>query len=220
MNTDCGIPDLGTPTSDLQPRCSALITPSAVILARKTPPAAPLRSRPCAASSNRHQANRAQVADSLARRLQGYGYAPKVARPQLRDIKPIDLRPMLRLYIDQIARLFPDASKAELWLLLAARRAILKTVPACHEHVKWGALSYQKPDPDGAVKGGICQLAHWRGKVLVGFIHGAFLPDPARLLQGTAKAKRTLPIPDAAFLKNRRFLDLLRASARFDPCDH
>ena len=127
---------------------------------------------------------------------------------------------MLRLYVDQIARLFPDASKAELRRLLSARRAILKSVPACHERVKWGALSYQKPDPDAAVKGGICQLYHWRGQVLVGFIHGAFLPDPARLLQGTAKAKRTLPIPDAAFLKDKRFLDLLRAAARFDPCDH
>ena len=127
---------------------------------------------------------------------------------------------MLRLYVDQIARLFPDASKAELRLLLAARRAILKTVPACHERVKWGAPSYQKPDPDAAVKGGICQLYHWRGQVLVGFIHGAFLPDPARLLQGTAKAKRVLPIPDAAFLKDKRFLDLLRAAAQFDPCDH
>ena len=125
---------------------------------------------------------------------------------------------MLRLYVDQIARLFPDATRAELRLLLAARRAILDAVPACHERVKWGALSYQKPDPDGAVKGGICQLCHWRGQVFVGFVHGAFLPDPARLLQGTAKAKRMLPIPDAAILKDRRFLDLLRASARFDPC--
>ena len=124
---------------------------------------------------------------------------------------------MLRLYVDQIARLFPDASKAELRRLLSARRAILKSVPACHERVKWGALSYQKPDPDAAVKGGICQLYHWRCQVLVCFIHGAFLPDPARLLQGTAKAKRTLPIPDAAFLKDKRFLDLLRAAARFDP---
>ena len=126
---------------------------------------------------------------------------------------------MLRLYVDQIARLFPNATQAELRLLLATRRAILKAVPACHERVKWGVLSYQKLDPDAAVKGGICQLYHGRGQVLVGFIHGAFLPDPARLLQGAAKAKRTLPIPDAAFLKDKRFLDLLRASARFDPCD-
>lgn len=125
---------------------------------------------------------------------------------------------MLRLFIDQIARLFPDATKAELRLLLAARRAILKAVPACDEYVKWGALSYQKRDPGGAIKGGICQLYHWRGQVLVGFVHGAFLPDPARLLQGTAKAKRTLPIPDAAFLMDRRFLDLLCAADRFDPC--
>ena len=125
---------------------------------------------------------------------------------------------MLRLYVEQIARLFPDATKAELRLLLATRRAILKTVPACNEFVKWGALSYQKPDPDGAIKGGICQLYPWRGQVLVGFVHGAFLSDPAHLLQGTAKAKRVLPIPSPAFLKDPRFLALLRASTRFDPC--
>ncbi len=125
---------------------------------------------------------------------------------------------MLRLYVDQIARLFPGATQAELRLLLATRRAILKTVPACHERVKWGALSYQKPDPDAAVKGGICQLYHWRGQVLVGFIHGAFLPDPAHLLQGAAKAKRVLPIPSPAFLKDPRFLALLRAAAKYDPC--
>ena len=125
---------------------------------------------------------------------------------------------MIRLYVEQIARLFPDATKAELRLLLATRRAILNTVPACHEFVKWGALSYQKPDPNGAIKGGICQLYFWRGQVLVGFVHGAFLPDPAQLLQGAAKAKRVLPIPSPAFLKDPRFLALLRASAQYDPC--
>ena len=124
----------------------------------------------------------------------------------------------LRLYTAQIARLYPDAAPAQLRLLLAARRVVLKIFPACNEYIKWGALSYQKPDPDGAIKGGICQLSIYRGQVLVGFIHGAFLPDPGKLLQGTAKAKRNLFVPDAAFLRDPRFLALLRASARFDPC--
>ena len=123
----------------------------------------------------------------------------------------------LRLYTARITRLYPGAAPAQLRLLLAARRVVLETFPACNEFVKWGALSYQKPDPDGAIKGGICQLYLHRGQVLAGFVHGAFLPDPAGLLRGSAKAKRTLVIPDAAFLEDPRFRALLRASARFDP---
>ena len=122
-----------------------------------------------------------------------------------------------RLYAARIARLFPDATKAQLRLLLAARRAVLEALPACEEHIKWGALSYQKPDPAGAVKGAICQLSSCKGRIMLGFVHGAFLPDPAGLLQGAAKAKRNLFVPDAGFLKDPRLLALLRAAARFDP---
>ena len=123
----------------------------------------------------------------------------------------------LRLYTAQIARHFPKATQAQLRLLLATRRAVLKTLPACNEFIKWDSLSYQKPDPDGAIKGGVCQLYLHQGQVLAGFVHGAFLPDPAGLLRGCAKAKRTLVIPGAAFLADPRFRALLRAAARFDP---
>ena len=124
----------------------------------------------------------------------------------------------LRLYTAQIVRLYPDATRALLRLLLATRRAVLKAVPDCNEFIKWGALSYQKPDPDRAIKGGVCQVSFYRGQVMIGFVHGAFLPDPAGMLQGAAKAKRNLFVPGPAFLKDPRLLALLRASARFDPC--
>ena len=124
-----------------------------------------------------------------------------------------------RLYTAQIARHFPKASTAQLRLLLATRRAVLQALPACSEFIKWDSLSYQKPDPVGAIKGGVCQISRRNGRVVIGFVHGAFLPDPGNLLQGTAKAKRFLPIPNAAFLKDPRLLDLLRASARFNPCN-
>ena len=123
----------------------------------------------------------------------------------------------LRLYTAQIARLFPDAAPAQLRLLRAARRVVLNTFPACNEFVKWGALSYQKPDPDGAIKGGVCQLSLRQNQVVIGFVHGVFLPDPGNLLTGTGKAKRFLHIPSPAFLKDPRLSALLRASTRFDP---
>ena len=123
----------------------------------------------------------------------------------------------LRLYTAQIARHFPKATQAQLRLLLATRRAVLKTLPACNEFIKWDSLSYQKPDPDGAIKGGVCQLSLRQNQVVIGFVHGAFLPDPGNLLTGTGKAKRFLPIPSPAFLKDPRLSALLRASTRFDP---
>ena len=122
----------------------------------------------------------------------------------------------LRLYTAQIARHFPQATKAQLRLLLATRRAVLKALPACSEFIKWDSLSYQKPDPDGAIKGGVCQISLRGGQVVIGFVHGAFLPDPAQLLVGSGKAKRFLPVPDAAFLKDKRLPALLRTSASFD----
>lgn len=123
----------------------------------------------------------------------------------------------LRLYTAQITRHFPKATTAQLRLLLATRRAVLKALPACNEFIKWDSLSYQKPDPDGAIKGGICQISLRTGQVVIGFVHGAFLPDPGKWLTGTGKAKRFLPIPSPAFLKDPRLSALLRASARFDP---
>lgn len=123
----------------------------------------------------------------------------------------------LRLYTAQIARHFPKATKAQMCLLLATRRAVLKALPDCNEFIKWDSLSCQKPDPDGAIKGGICQISLRNGQIVIGFVHGAFLPDPGNLLTGSGKAKRFLPIPSPAFLKDPRLSALLRASARFDP---
>ena len=123
----------------------------------------------------------------------------------------------LRLYTAQIARHFPTATQAQLQLLLATRRAVLKALPACNEFIKWDSLSYQKSDPDGAIKGGVCQISLRRGQVVIGFIHGAFLPDPGKLLAGTGKAKRFLPIPGAAFLKDPHLSAFLHAAAIFDP---
>ena len=102
-------------------------------------------------------------------------------------------------------------------LLLVTRRTVLKALPACNEFIKWDSLSYQKPDPDGAIKGGVCQISLRGGQVVIGFVHGAFLPDPGTLLTGTGKAKRFLPIPDVAFLKDPRLPALFRDSLRFDP---
>ena len=122
---------------------------------------------------------------------------------------------MLRLYTARVARHFPQATKAQMQLLLAVRRTVLKALPGCDEFIKWDSLSYQEPDPGGAIKGGVCQISLRGGQVVIGFVHGAGLPDPAGLLIGTGKAKRFLPIPNLDSLKDKRRVALLRAAAHF-----
>jgi hypothetical protein len=125
---------------------------------------------------------------------------------------------MKRLSTADIERHFGNAPGEQRQLLLSCRRELLRIVPRCNEHIKWDALSYQKPDPDGAVKGSICQLSIRNGQVMLGFVHGAFLPDPARMLKGTLKAKRLLAITEPHDMRDRRIVDLIKASYRFDPC--
>ena len=64
---------------------------------------------------------------------------------------------------------------------------------------------------------GICQIGIFPDHVRLGFIHGAFLPDPEGLLVGEPKYKKHLRIyrfEDAPWEYIRR---LIEASSRFDP---
>lgn len=51
----------------------------------------------------------------------------------------------------------------------------------------------------------------------LGFIHGAFLPDPAHLLKGSRKVKRYLKIPSYDLAHWEEIKVLLQASYEFDP---
>lgn len=102
-------------------------------------------------------------------------------------------------------------------IVLELRNIIASVAPDAVEVVRWGGLSYLHAGRGGVVSAGICQIGIEKDHVQLGFIHGAFLPDPYNLLQGTRKAKR--------FVKIERYEDapwddlkkLISASARFDP---
>ncbi len=69
----------------------------------------------------------------------------------------------------------------------------------------------------GPVSAGICQIGIFPDHVRLGFIHGAFLPDPENRLVGEPKYKKHLRIyhyEDAPWEYVRR---LIEASSRFDP---
>jgi len=79
-------------------------------------------------------------------------------------------------------------------LLLELRNLVFKVAPQACERVLWGGLSYHDPAIGGPVKGAICQLEIINEQVRIGFIHGAFLPDPAGLLAGDRKSKRFVQV--------------------------
>jgi hypothetical protein len=51
--------------------------------------------------------------------------------------------------------------------------------------------------------------------VYLSFIHGALLPDPDGLLQGTAKAKRLVEIRTSADIRRAAFAHLIRAAVAY-----
>jgi hypothetical protein len=98
------------------------------------------------------------------------------------------------------------------------REVVFSVAPTAMERLVWQELSYEKPR-GGAVKRGICQIGVRSGEVRLAFVHGAFLPDPAGLLQGSAKYKRFVPIRSDRDVQSPALRELIEASLRFEPGD-
>ena len=98
--------------------------------------------------------------------------------------------------------------------VLAMRRAVLAAAPGAAEAIKFHVLAYYH---DGAffksIGGNICMIEIKKNKVILSFIRGSDLPDPAGLLYGSGKHKRFVDIPDAAFTTRPEIAALIRAAA-------
>ena len=92
-----------------------------------------------------------------------------------------------------------------------ARRLLLKLLPAAEETV----------DPTAAVlsygygpgyRGMICTLLLSKSGVKIGFVNGAELPDPARLLEGSGKKHKYIQLKTASDLKRPGVKQLVEAA--------
>jgi hypothetical protein len=99
----------------------------------------------------------------------------------------------------------------------ALRRLVRQAAPETDETVLWGSLSYHRPNIGGRIKGAVCLITPRSDGVHLGFIHGAALSDPSRLLRGSSKAKRFVPIQRVQDIDREALSDLLRAAANYDP---
>ena len=102
-------------------------------------------------------------------------------------------------------------------IVLEIRNIVASVTPGATESQHSRGFSYYHKERGGPVSAGICQIGIFRDHIRLGFIHGAFLPDPQGLLVGEPKYKKHIRIysyeeADWDYLK-----DLITASSRFDP---
>jgi hypothetical protein len=102
-------------------------------------------------------------------------------------------------------------------IVTGLRSVVRKAVPGASESVLWGSLSYHIPELGGRVKGAVCMITPRGAEVELGFIHGALLPDPERLLSGDQKAKRVLRVQSLRDLPRQAVVTLIRAAREVRP---
>lgn len=102
-------------------------------------------------------------------------------------------------------------------IVLELRNIIASVASDAVEVVRWGGLSYFHAGRGGIVSAGICQIGIHENYVRLDFVHGAFIPDPHHLLEGTQKAKRFVKIQSYETAPWEQLKDLIVSSSKFDP---
>jgi hypothetical protein len=102
-------------------------------------------------------------------------------------------------------------------IVLELRNLVAQVAPGATEKTHSRGFSYYFQERGGPVSAGICQISIHSDHVRLGFIHGAFLPDPAGLLVGEPKYKKHLRLDSYASTDWDTCKALIAASAAFDP---
>ena len=102
-------------------------------------------------------------------------------------------------------------------IVFELRNIIATVTPAATEMILWKGISYYFKERGGPISAGICQINVLEDHVRLGFIHGAFLPDPKGLLEGDRKYKRFARLYSYESTPWDDLRDLIAASSHFDP---
>jgi len=102
-------------------------------------------------------------------------------------------------------------------IVLELRNIIASIAPDAREVVRWGGLSYFHEGCGGIISAGICQIGIHKDHVRLAVIHGAFIPDPRHLFEGTQKYKRYVRIESYDDAPWEALKVLITSASRFDP---
>lgn len=97
------------------------------------------------------------------------------------------------------------------------RDCVFTAFPQAWERPKMSGLAYFKEENSSPLKGMICHVAPAADRVEIGFIFGAFMPDPQGLLKGTQKAKRILTLRDYESVPWQALQNLIGEAVKVDP---
>lgn len=123
-----------------------------------------------------------------------------------------------RLTVDEIAHLIRNWPGELCDLAIELRDFVLEVAPEAAEKVAFHALCYYKPDqPYGVIGGNICLIGARDDCLQLGFIHGAFLPDPEQLLVGKGKSSRHVVIRGPSDIRRAPLRKLIRAAVAYQP---
>jgi hypothetical protein len=102
-------------------------------------------------------------------------------------------------------------------IVLELRNLVASVAPNATERQHSRGFSYYDKERGGPVSAGICQIGIYRDHVRLGFIHGAFLPNPQGLLVGEPKYKKHIRLYHYDEVPWEYLRMLIVASSRFDP---
>jgi hypothetical protein len=97
------------------------------------------------------------------------------------------------------------------------RNLIAEVAPQATEIILWRGLTYYDESRGGPISAGVCQIRIEKDNVQLAFTHGAFLPDPKHLLEGTRLAKRFVKLRSFEEAPWEDLKNLISASSAFDP---
>ena len=102
-------------------------------------------------------------------------------------------------------------------IVLEIRNIVVSVTPDATESQHIRGFSYYHKERGGPVSAGICQIGIFHDHIRLGFIHGAFLPDPDGLLVGEPKYKKHVRIYHYEGAPWEYLRQLIEASSSFDP---
>jgi hypothetical protein len=103
--------------------------------------------------------------------------------------------------------------------ILEIRNIVAGVCPRAVERLDRKGITYYDALRGGPVKAGICQILFNEDHLRLAFIHGACLPDPARLLEGETYPKRYVRLESYDKVPWDEITKLIGASAAFDPAN-
>ena len=112
-----------------------------------------------------------------------------------------------------LAHLPPDLRD----IVFELRSIIAAIAPTATETFHRKGLTYYHAERGGPVSAGLCQINWQADHIRLAFNHGAFLPDPKRLLRGDRVAKRYVKITSFDQAPWADLQALIQASSEFDP---